>query len=402
MAHNEHLSTSLKPDYEYGNRSAIDVVNILPGILANQSQSITTISHLPENKPLFSESQLQDKVTELADNYTIFGDPKSTESSPKHFGVTVLNRALLDEGVPAILAMSTNGSSLYDEKANANNEGNALELAYMALAYPDKPIVFVESPGNGNSVDLQPDEYKQASLDGKLIHEKRNSSGKLVDFEAFETLQSLARALSHEGVAVSHISSNASGAHFSSALMTALPKNSLKSAFLYNPSNISDRSTIALTLATFKEILTQGRYEKVSKDPLKLSAERKAMARLAMGSVKKSKIDQARASTHNPIKLKRQQEIFRRGNKYGQSAAFQAVAGSLHHPELNQTFIFPEFAAQYKQSKDFVIFMKLIQKIGGKAINMDNIESLKIPMGQYGHSHYPSVRQTLESYAFQK
>lgn len=403
MTSNGEAVTEFKqPDFEYGNHSPIEVIRLIPRVSDTEIDPHASLDHDVQAQPLFTEAQLETKVTEIADNYKVIGDPKSTEAKPKQFGITVVNAHLIDEGVPAILMMSTSGSSLYDEKGNPNNEGNALELAYMAFKHPDRPIVYAESPGDGNSVDLEVEEYKEAAKDGKLVDEARDNRGRIIAYEAFETMQSLARALSEAGILISHISSNASGAHFSTGLMAALPKNSVERAFLYNPSNISDRNIVALTIGGLKEIATQGKYGKVSKDPLRLTDERKEMARRVMGSVTKRRIDQARAITHNPVKLWRQQQIFRRGNVNGQSAAVQSVVSQLQHREVRQTYVFPEFAAQYKGPKDFIKFMQLVGELGGSVVEMNDIESLKIPLGQYGHSHYPTVRQTLEGYAFNR
>ena len=398
----ETVRSQHQPDYGYGNHNPIEVIRIVPHIGSAALDPHASLDTIAESRVLFTEAELEEKVTEVADNYRVIGDPQSSEANPKVFGVTIVNKHLLDEGIPGILMMSTTGSSLYDEKGNPNNEGNALELAYMAIKHPDRPIVFVESPGDGNSVDLENEEYREAAKDGKLIHETRGISGRIVKYEPFQTLQSLARALEYSEIRVSHISSNGTGAHFSTALMTGMQQGAIERAFLYNPSNISDRSTIALTIANLMEITGQGKYAKLSKDPLRLTDERKKMARRVMGSITKRKIDQARASTHNPIKLWRQQKIFRRGNGVGQSAAVQSVAAQMQHPNIKQTFVFPEFAAQYKSPEDFYEFMRIIGTLGGAAVEMTDIESLQIPLGQYGHSHYPTVRQTLEGYAFNR
>ncbi|HUA12891.1 MAG TPA: hypothetical protein VL989_00060 [Candidatus Sulfotelmatobacter sp.] len=391
-----------KPDYDYGNHSPLEIVRLVAHHSYTEIDPHASLDYDPHAQPLFTEAQLEVKVGEIVDNYQVIVDPKSTEANPKQFGITVANEHLLGDGVPAILMLSTSGSSLYDERGNPNNEGNALELAYMAFEHPTKPIVYVESPGNGNSTDLEDEEYREATRDGKLIRESRDASGRVVDYKAFETIQALARALADVGIGVSHISSNATGAHFSSALMAALPKDSVERAFLYNPSNISDRNIVVLTYAGLKEVFTQGRYRKRSRDPLRLTAERKEMARRIMGSVTKRRIDQARASTHNPAKLRRQQKIFRHGNNTGQSAAVQLVAGQLQHPGARQTIVFPEFAAQYKSPRDFERFMGIVSELMGHLVDLHYIESLKLPLGQYGHSHYPTVRQTLENYSFNR
>jgi hypothetical protein len=279
-------------------------------------------------------------------------------------------------------------------------------MAYTAFKHPTKPVIYVESPGNGNSVSLTDEEYNQAAQDGKLVQETRDHSGKIVDYEAFETVQAMVRALEDAGISITHTSANAVGAHFSTAVAAALPSDSLERAFLYNPTNISDRNWIWLSVLTGKEILTQGKYEKASKDPLKLTDERRDMAKRVMGEASKGivkrRVQQAQASTHNLGKLKSQQKMFRRGNKHGQAAAVQLVAAQMRHHALSQTIVLPEFAAQYKDPKDFVEFMAHVKKLGGNIIEIADVESLSVPLGQYGHSHYPTVRQTLESYAFQR
>lgn len=401
-----------KPDYGYGNRpelAYIEVVKLVPNIgqtALDPHASLEEMDYNPNPEPLFTEVQLRDKVTEIATNYHTIYDPASAEGEPKQFGITITNRHRLDEGVPAIVILSSGAASLYDEKGNVNTYDNALEIAYTAFKYPDQPVVYIESPGNGNSVNLTDEEYDQAAHDGKLVHESRSPSGKITEYEAFETFQAMARALADAGITISHMSSNAAGAHASTALMAALPEGTMDRAFLYNPTNISDRNWLWLTALTLKEIATQSKYANTSKDPLKMTPERRAMAKEVMGeasnNIIKRRLQQARASTHNLGKLKRQQKMFRRGNAHGQSGAVQLVVSQMRHQALRQTVVLPEFAAQYKDPRDFQEFAHLVRVLGGNVIEIADVETLSIPLGQYGHSHYPSVRQTFESYAFKR
>jgi hypothetical protein len=402
-----HQSKFNQPDYEYGNRPTIEVVRLVPnlGALALDPHSSLEIEHNADIEPLFTEEQLEERIKEIALNYRIIYDPHSSEAEPKQFGMSIANGHLPTD-TPGILILSSGAASLYDEKGNVNTFDNALEMAYTSFKHPTKRVVYVEIPGNGNSVNLTDEEYAQAAKDGKLVHEKRDHSGKIVDYEAFETIQAMVRALEEAGVNITHTSANAAGAHFSTAVATALPENSLERAFLYNPTNISDRSWVCLSVLTLKEVATQRKYKKASKDPLKLTDERRDMAKRVMGQASKGiikrRIQQAQASTHNLGKLSSQQKMFRRGNKHGQAAAVQLVAAQTRHKELRQTIVLPEFAAQYKDPKDFIEFMSQVKKLGGSVIEIADIESLSIPLGQYGHSHYPTVRQTLENYAFHR
>jgi hypothetical protein len=405
----EAFKTYTRPDYDYGNRTPIEFVRLMPklgGAALDPHASLELLSN-PAAEPLFTEKQLRDKVGEVAHNYKIIYDPQSSEADPKHFGVTIANEHLLAEEVPAIVIFSTEASSLYDEDGNVNNHANALEIAYTAFKYSYYPIVYIETPGNGNSVNFTRDEVDMAAQNGKLLEEKHDEeTGKITDYEVFETIKAMDRALVEAGINTGFISANAGGAHVATAFEAVRPKGTLDRAFLYNLTNISDQSWIRLSVSKGWEVLTQGKYAKRSHDPLKLTEERKDMAREIMGDASKNivkrRIQQAGASTHNISKLKGQQKIFRRGNKNGQSGAVQLVAAQLQHPDMKQTVVLPAFAAQYKDPQDFVRFMEIVSKLGGSAIMVEDIESLTIPMGQYGHSHYPTVRQTLESYAFHR
>lgn len=392
-----------KPDHQYGNRSRIEVVRLAPTIGTMALDPHGSLNHDTTDAPLFTEAELEERATELVDEYRIVADPAWTPEKPHHFGITIGNKHLLDQGIPAVVIFSTSGSALFDQNGEPGNEGNLLELAYATFAHPDQPIIYIESPGNGNSTDFLKEEYERAMENGKLVEETRNMAGVITGYEATETMQGLARALEHAGIPVSHLTANASGTHMATALSAALPKDTLERAFLYNPTNISDRASLALALGTFKEILTQKKYQRASKDPLYMTDERKEMARRVMGSVKKSKLAEARSSTHNPAKHRKQNAIFRRGNKHGQSAAVHAVVSEMRHKALLQTFVVPEFASQYKDAdKDFAEFMRHVTELGGSVINLASLESLKIPLGQYGHSHYPTGRLTLENYAFNR
>jgi hypothetical protein len=404
----EALKTYTSPDYEYGNHTRIEVVRLMPrlGHTALDPHASLELVNNPADQPLFTEPQLRDKVGEVANNYRHFYDPRSTEAEPKHFGGTITKEHLITEGVPAILIFDSEASSLFDEEGNVNNHSKALEIAYADFMYSDYPIGSMETPGNGNSVNFTGDEVAQASEDGKLVSEERDPSGQITEYKAFETIQAMVRAVEDAGIKVGYISANAGGAHVATAFEAALPKGTLERAFLYNLTNISDQGWIRLSLAKGWEILTQSKYDKRSHDLLKMTEERKQMAREvlgdASGSIVKRRIQQARASTHGVSKLKGQQKMFMHGNKHGQSGAVQLVAAQMQHPELKQTVVLPAFAAQYRKPEDFVRFMEIVAELGGRAVQIEDVESLTIPMGQYGHSHYPTVRQTLESYAFHR
>jgi hypothetical protein len=146
-----------RPDFEYGNRSAIEVVRLVPnlGALALDPHASLEIEHRADIEPLFTEAQLEAKVKEIATNYRIIADPKSTEAEPKQFGMTVANASLVDEEVPGILILSSGAASLYDEKGNVNTFDNALEMAYTAFKHPMKPVIYVESPGSSRGVTVR-------------------------------------------------------------------------------------------------------------------------------------------------------------------------------------------------------------------------------------------------------
>jgi hypothetical protein len=140
----------------------------------------------------------------------------------------------------------------------------------------------------------------------------------------------------------------------------------------------------------------------MSKDPLRINDELKEMAKKVMSDKPKRKIDLARAGAHNPLKLINQSRMFARGNDKGQAAAVHIAAAKLQQPELSQTVVLPRFAAQYKRPDDFREFVQRTYRLLGTHVEVDEIETLQVPLGEYGHSHYPSVRQTFENHAFNR
>jgi hypothetical protein len=394
-----------EPDYEYGNRSRIKVVQIVPSLAGALDPHRSLQEYELKDQPPYTEAQIREKIAEIADNYKVVSDPDSPKTAPRQIGMTIVNKDLLLQGVPGLIIMTTAGSSFYDEEFNPNNGGIAVEIAYEALANPTKPIVAVESPGTGNSSDLTPDEYKQAMHDGKLVHEVRDHTGKIIEYDAFETVQGIARALGPEGegVSISHASAKVSATLFTGALKAALPRDTMERSFDYNPTNISDRNVAALILANLWEIRSQNKYAESSHDPLKITEERKEMALGILSSAKKRKRDQIRAQTHNPFKMVRQQQVLSRGNKNGQAAAVHAVAAQQQHHDLLQTFAVPAFAAQYKHTeRDIARFMKLIKVLGGSAAELASMQTLELPIGQYAHSYFPTMLATLQANAFNR
>jgi hypothetical protein len=395
------------PDYNYGNHSPIEVIKLRPNLRdALDPHASLEKQALQKFELLFTEVQLEEKIEELVRNYGIQGDPGSPEKSPREFGMTILNEHLLSEGKGAILVLTTEASNLFDHQMNPNTAGLAVELGIMALVR-DQPILLVESPGTGNSTDFDEDEQRQAAQNGRLIYVTgQDSDGRITDYETFETIKAIVRTIKSTGVPISHISANAWGAHLGSGVAAELEAGTLEASFLYNPTNISDRNPAAFILASLLEIWQQNKYEERSNDPLRLTPDRLTMARRIMssrgGNIQLRKIDQARAQTHDPRKLLWRKLMTSKGHKSGKSAAVHVVSAQMRHPNLNQTCVLPEFAAHYKGPEDFVRFMGDIALLGGLIREVEDLESLKLPMGQYGHTHYPTVRQTLESYAFNR
>jgi hypothetical protein len=183
MRASEPTPTFKEPDYEYGNRSPIHVIKIVPNLASVTLDPHASLQNYElKDKDPYTDKQLRDTLTEIADNYQVVFDPASTESEPKQIGMTIANKDLLLQGVPGIFIMTTAGSSLYDEERNPNNAGIAIEMAYEALTNR-RPIILGESPGTGNSSDLTKDEYRQAVQDGKLVHEVRDHTGKIISYE---------------------------------------------------------------------------------------------------------------------------------------------------------------------------------------------------------------------------
>lgn len=400
MSDREPVATFIEPDYAYGNHGPLELIRVVPNIGQLVIDAHESLDYTPPEKSPYTDEQVLEKVGELRDHYKIIGDPASS----KHFGVAILN-ADLPSYVPAILMVTTDSSNFYNEEMKPNNAGNAIELAYLALSQPGRRIIAIESPGTGNSSNLTGDEYRQAGENGRLMEAAITGDGMLRDFTVFETIDAIVRALSSEGLDnISHISTKAASVLYATAIASSLQANVLERSFLYNPTNISDHNAAALMIKRGLGVFLQGKYKKMSHDPLRISKELEKEAEKIMSDQPKRKVDLARSSAHNPLNMINKNRMFARGNQRGEAAAVHVAAVALHHPDAKQTIVLPEFAPVYKRPEDFRNFINGVFRLLGSQIEIDEdeIKTLQLPLGEYGHSHYPTVYQTLEDHAFNR
>lgn len=342
------------------------------------------------------QSEYTDKLIEIRDNLRIIEDPDASESGkPVTAEITIANSDRLRDGKGIVLQVSTSGSTIVE------NPSNGVELADNALLNSDYAFVYLSSLGNGGTSGLTAEELKQAKRNGSLVE----------NYEAIPTLHAISRALGIIGE-VTHVSSDDTGAHIASALLTALPENQAQSAFLYNPKNLRDLSRLRYGLGMLKAMTVDNyAYGLASNDPLKVDGSRREEAKKIFGEEFKNSVERKRAGagTFNPGKMKDETDIFRRGPSHGSPAVRHARAALNRHDNLLMTYGLPTKSINYPGAEEVDTFMNYVGVIGikesergGIGNKFSRVEVLEIPLGHYGHSHYPMARLAMQEYAFNR
>jgi hypothetical protein len=78
VSSSEALKTYRRPDYDYGNRTSIEFIRLMPklGNVALDPHASLELVSSPAAQPLFTETLLRDKVAEVAHNYRLLFDPR--------------------------------------------------------------------------------------------------------------------------------------------------------------------------------------------------------------------------------------------------------------------------------------------------------------------------------------
>lgn len=387
-------------NYAWGNSPELSVKELAPQAAEGHPAEIG-VRDIVLPRPYISSINADShnaKLGEILDNYQIIEDPKGEDrGEPATFGVTVANADAADQGI--VVRVSTSGSSL------KNNPSNAVELADDALVNPGIAFAYVESLGNGNTSALTDEEQKAAKKDGMLVS-PIPGQGRNTVYEAFPTIQAMARALDTLKGDVTHISADDTGAHIASALLSALPAGTMERAFLYNPTNL--RNLSSLSYGAGKLIaMTYGnlRYGSVSEDRLAVSKGRRQDAIDVLGKEFASKTTQLRSvrqGTFNPGKMKGEVAIFRRGKHHGQAARAHAVGGLQRHPDLKITYGFAANGPNYPGTEKAAKFLLSVYEEAGLGIEFDQIRGVELPLGQYGHTYQPQARMAAQNHAFRR
>lgn len=392
-------------NYEWGNSPEV----LADRVIVSEFYEISRPGEVSIEKPDVStmaerKSEYTDKLIEIRDNLEIVEDPQSPEYSPPVTAeITVANADRLKDGKGVVLQVSTSGSTMVE------NPSNGVEMADNALLNPDYAFIYMASLGNGGTSGLVDAELERAKKDGSLIWANEIQGG-----IAVPTIRAIARALDTVGE-ITHVSSDDTGAHISSALLAALPENQAQSAFLYNPKNLRDLSRLRYGLGMLKAMTVENyAYGLASDDPLKVDGSRREDAKKIFGKDFKDKVERKRASagTFNPGKMKDETDIFRRGPAHGSPAVKHTVAALDRHEDLRITYALPTESVNYPGKEEVDAFLgytrwgHLRQPEGedgyGRPSNFSRTEVLEIPIGHYGHTHYPTGRLALQAYAFNR
>lgn len=350
------------------------------------------------NKPnaeLISHGEYVDKLGEILDNYQIIEDPASEDrGEPTTFGITIANADAAKNGI--VVQVSTSGSSLED------NPSNAVELADNALLHPDKAFVYIESLGNGNTSALTKEEQQQAKRNGLLVVPP-DSRERVDIYEAFPTIQAMARALGTLDGPITHISADDTGAHIAAALMAALPPDSVERALLYNSTNMRQLSALHHALGKLGAMtIGNWRYARTTEDPLAVNKDRRQEAIKVLGDQFGSKATQlrsVRSGTFNPGKMQGEAQIFR----HGRAATIHAAAALATQANVKLTYGLASGSVNYPGTEGVDDF--LLQIADASAQMRDDyakVLAVEVPLGHYGHSYHPLARLAIQDYALDR
>jgi len=300
--------------------------------------------------------------------------------------------------------LSTYSSSL------TTNLGNAIELALRSASHSDRRRLYIASPGNGNTSYWSIKEQKYIRRTGRFTQE---------DGKALPTIVALKRALDRGGYVVTRLSTDSAGGAYATALMRELPKGQVTHAYIKSRPNISDHGNgyfgdwpvylwgLSILIS---DTLDDGRFKHASNDPWKEKLEyvskqaaKEQMPRIYISeSIGKNSI-QENVHTYDLNKLWTDMLALSRGGAaYSYPAAADTAYALAKQSEALVTYHFPYNDRLYNLlPEDAKVFLSETSYRVALATN-GQIEALIMPGAHRDHTSYPSLRASIEAYAFQR
>ncbi|HVV26225.1 MAG TPA: hypothetical protein VHC21_04315 [Candidatus Saccharimonadales bacterium] len=373
--------------YAYGNAAEFKVTKLwFPN-----GQLSSTVTEISRAQPI-DPDRYQEALHDINESWSVAED----EPTGQQFELALANTdADFSAGVD--LEVSTFSSSL------SNNPGNAVEFAENSALHPDRPRLYLASPGNGKTSYWTPAEQRHIKVTGRFTDEGGRP---------LPTIAALARVLEQAELPVSRISTNSAGGAYATALMSVLPEGRLSHAYIKSRPNISDHPAGLAWGATvlLGDMLDDRRHSRVSADPWRLTqdtikAAKKELPRLYSEDSARNearRVPEA-TKTHGLKKMYTDLLALSRGQTYGNvgPAAQDTGLALRRQPEARLTYHVPTRDRLYRERADIDRFMEQVRQLGGVAAR-HSLEALIVPGSHRDHTAYPALRWSLETYAFSR
>lgn len=365
--------------YEYGNSSEF------------QFEVMTTYTHSSRyataQRATIHEDNYQHALDDINRTFRVYED----KASGKHFEIAIANTDSDDETIDA--EQSTFSSSI------SNNIGNAVEFAMHAAANPERRRIYIASYGNGGSSYWDAKEQAYIKETGRFTQP---------DGSPLPTVAALGRVLLRNDLVVSRISTDSAGGAYATALMTGLPEGQVTHAYFKSRPNITHHRHPLMWGARLQVIENWQKYRMYQKshDSWRLTLSQLSLARTALSNIYedgdgKWSIGKA-ASDSGLLKLRTDaRALSLAGEAYNHPAARDTSAALLRQPEAKLTFHFPFSDHLYGPDLRQNV-CTLLTQIDAPTVASNQVQALLIPGSHLDHVPYPTLRASIEAYAFKR
>jgi hypothetical protein len=276
--------------------------------------------------------------------------------------------------------------------------GNAVELAQNAL--PDRARLYGGSLGSEGSSALTPSEMAYVRRTGRYTFDDTDGS------HALPTVQAYADSIVAAGLAPTRITANSAGAVLGTALLTALPENSVTHFLAKGRPNLKDAGMIGLLvrMVVVEGVINDRLNQYVSRDPERLTKLRIEGAMQLLTNIythaalPKQTLADRKARF---IKLYTDWRGFTHGPQTGNPAVLDTRAALRQQPNLHITYHQPLSdgltAGQALATTE--AYLHSLRAVAGLSC-AQRVCALVIRGTHADHSQYPARRRASEHFAF--
>jgi hypothetical protein len=390
----EQTINTVLPERYYGDELLIKAVGL--------SQAGTTIPDtLHFVRPSIKTDDYERALEDIARTLTVIeGECPDGTVNQFEVGIANFDGDLSDLDPDAIFFDAED--STYNS-ALSSNAGNVEEFAKNAAVNPEKPRIYIASPGNGFSSYLTRAERAHLRKTGQLI----DGNDGVYEPVALPIVKSLSHALQRNNITIDRISANSAGSNLARAMMFDLPENQITHAYLKGPTNIVDQNALALgyRMLVKENIVANGRNRKLTRDEWALTDDKIDAAKEKLAPrVEELKETYGKLGMLATLrKLATDGISYSRGAKPGQysPALEETQCARKKQPEAYITYHFGLEDQQYQHQ-----YETLVNFILGITTEMDldpsKVQGLIVPGSHADHTSVPSIRWGVETYAFNR